>query len=336
MSPRRPLVALCGCVLAACLLAAPARADDAEAQARELFRQGVELHEKRDFAAALDRFRAAYALWQNPLILPNLGTAAWEAGHYAEAAEAYDRYLAQASAAASDRADVESALGSVLSRVGTLAVVAGAGARLGRVTVDGRVLDEARLDRVRVEPGTHRLQASFADGRSAARSVEVAAGATLRVVLEPPPSTAPGARPAAGAGDRGRGAAAGAPPPAPAAGARAEPAAGAAPWIAAGVGVAGLAASGVFFLLRGSAAGDLEEQCVDGVCPGSAQETIDRGDRMGLLGAVALGVGVAGAGVAVVLFAGGGDGARAAARPALELSAATRGGGGVAALGGRF
>ena len=84
--------------LIASLCAQASASPENEAAAREIFREGLTLHEGRDFAGAITKYEAAYDLWQNPKILTNIGTAAWELGRFSEAADAYDRYLLDAPA----------------------------------------------------------------------------------------------------------------------------------------------------------------------------------------------------------------------------------------------
>jgi hypothetical protein len=267
-----------------------AQPSDEEA-ARSLFKEGLGLHEARDFAGALEKFRAAYARWKNPKILTNIGTAAWELGRYVEAAEAYDGYLADAPQEAPNRAEVEKALAEVVPKVGTFALE---GASEGRVTLDGRPVDSKLADRIRVDPGSHTLVRIGDDGKRVERRVEVAAGATAYVSFgESPPGV-----PQPPAAEEARGSA--------------SPRVGpAVPWVVGGIGVAGLAASGAFFLMHRSAVSDLDARCIDGFCPDSESGTIDRANTFGTVSAVALGVGVVGVGASIVLFS-----RRAAAEPA--------------------
>jgi hypothetical protein len=92
------------------------------------------------------------------------------------------------------------------------------------------------------------------------------------------------------------------------------------PWIVGGIGVASLATAGVLFAMRASATSELEDECIDGACPDSSQPTIDRAERFGLFGTVALGVGIAGVATAVVLLVTDKD--APSSKRNLELSAA--------------
>ena len=247
------------------------------------------MYEAHDYSGAIQKYREAYARWKNPKILANIGTAAWEAGRYAEAAEAYDQFLDEAPPNDPNRAEVEKARKEVIPKVGTLDVrVAGGSAAL---TVDGKSIDAPHPDRIRVEPGMRTIEAVLAGGLRDTQVVNVAPGATVVVELHPTAQAA--GAPAAAT-------------PAPAERHRAgldlstkTPL----PWIAAGVGAAGLVTSAVFYYaLRGGAVNELEQTCFGNTCPESAQGTIDRANTFGLISAISLGVGVAGIATGVVLF----------------------------------
>src|SRR5262245_9634422 len=152
-----------------------------EAAARALFHEGLKLHEARDFAGAIAKYRAAYARWKNPKILANIGTVCWELGRYAEAANAYDRFLTETPADSPERAEVQKALGDVVPKVGLLEISPD-DPKLA-LTVDGRAVEFAAPGRLYVEPGAHQLQAQAEGGAAASQNVSVAAGAKARVVF---------------------------------------------------------------------------------------------------------------------------------------------------------
>jgi hypothetical protein len=289
--------------VAPCLRADPA---DEEA-ARALFREGLALHEKANYAAALEKFYAAYAKWKNPKILANIGTAAWELGRYPEAANAYDQFLAEAPPQDPSRAEVERARADVLRRVGTLKILHDANS--GTLTVDGVAAPPAKLAQMRVNPGHHNVELKRSNGSRVAHGVDVAAGATVQVdirqdqprsiilstapttttttaTLSLPPATSPDS---GGQASKPRG------PIDPV------------PWIIGGVGVGALIASGVLWNLRGKAVDDLADDCIGDTCPESSQDDIDDANRYGLFSLIALGVGVAGVGTGTYLLLRGGS-----------------------------
>jgi hypothetical protein len=276
---------------ASALVAFNALAQSPEEQAaRTLFREGLARYEAHDYAAAIQKYREAYARWKNPKILANIGTAAWEAGRYAEAAEAYDQFLDEAPANDPTRAEVEKARKDVLPKVGTLDVrVVGGGT--AALIIDGKSIEAPHPNRIRVDAGVHTVEGVGAGGLRGRQLANVLAGATVVVELT-------------------LGAASVSPEPAPAAPSEERPrrkidlsTSTPLPWIVGGIGAAGLVTSGVFyFVLRGSAVSDLENTCIGNVCPDASQSTIDRANTFGLVSAISLGVGIAGVGAGVVLF----------------------------------
>lgn len=281
-----PAAAACSFALALC---GGAFAETPEEQAaRTLFKEGLSLYEAHDYGGAIEKYRAAYARWKNPKILANIGTAAWEAGRYVDAAQAYDQFLDDAPPADPTRAEVEKARKDVLVKVGTLDIrVTGGSAAL---TVDGKSLETAHPERVRIEPGVHSVEGVGAGGLHGRQLANVLAGGTAVVELTlyagtapVPTSSPPPERPGHKFDFSTR-----------------TPL----PWIAAGIGVAGFVASGVFYYgLRGSAVNDLEQSCLGQICPASSQDAIDRANTFGLISAISLGVGIVGVGTGVVLFA---------------------------------
>jgi len=75
-----------------------------------------------------------------------------------------------------------------------------------------------------------------------------------------------------------------------------------APWIVGGIGAASLAAAGVFYLLRNSAASELDRECLGRTCPDTVESTQSRGQTYSLLSGVTLGAGALGVGVATVML----------------------------------
>lgn len=270
-------------VLAAATSGAPVVfAQNADEQAaRASFKQGLVLHEKRDYEGALDKYREAYVHWKNPKILANIGTAAWELGRFADAADAYDRYLETAPSDDPSRAEVEKALADVLPKVGTLRVKLEGNAS---VALDGHSVAVEHLDKVRVMPGSHTLGANFGS-ELATSDVKVAAGETLDVVLAPRRKAEP---------QRSGGTVTVRP--------HRMMSSSVLPYIVGGAGLASLGASGVFFILRGSAVDKLDRHCLGDVCPTSQKDNVDTANTFGLVGAITLGVGVAALGTGIVLL----------------------------------
>jgi hypothetical protein len=180
-------------------LGTPAHAESkAEQEARSLFREGNKRLEAQDFAAALDLFRAAYARSPNPKILLNLGTTLRSLGREAEAADTYERYLADPQADPKRRAEVQKLVREVDARVGRLRVTVNEPG--ARVLLDGRAVGESPAPIVvRADAGTRTVVAEKTGFRVAAATVAVAAGVEQAVELKLERAGATGGSGAAGA-----------------------------------------------------------------------------------------------------------------------------------------
>jgi hypothetical protein len=159
-------------------------------EGRAAFEQGARLFEAGKPADAAPRFEEAFRLACKPAAIFNAALA-WEAaGDALGAARAFDLALAVGLPDEKKR-DAEVRLAALLAKVGTVDV---RGPRGTRVTVG----DQKGLDvpaRVRVEPGTVRVYATFPDGASFEDHVAVAAGESRTVELAPPPPVVAPAQP---------------------------------------------------------------------------------------------------------------------------------------------
>ena len=138
-----------------------ARAD--EAAARQYFRKGVELYDRKQYAPALESFRAAYAEKPSAGIKQNIGLCLKGLGRPIEAATAFDEALDEGEGTLKPevRAAMEQELAALSKLVATvrLKVVAASDKQPLEnvvVTVDGAALTPAALRRpVRLEAGIH-------------------------------------------------------------------------------------------------------------------------------------------------------------------------------------
>lgn len=193
-------------LVAGLLFATVAQAQDdtlAREEARRLLREGNAMYERRDYAGALDRYRAAHAKVQSPKILLNIGTTLRHLGRGGEAAEAYELYLLQnrPEVTADKRAQVRVALREIDQKLGKVRVevTAEGGALEGAVVrVDGEVRGLSPLDRpVRVDPGLHRAEGQREGYESDLQDIDVSAGEErllvlrLKEILPPPPEPVP-------------------------------------------------------------------------------------------------------------------------------------------------
>jgi hypothetical protein len=155
-------------LLAFVLASSAAHAD--EAGARVHFKRGVELYDKKQYAPALESFRAAYAEKPVPGIKRNIALCLKGLGRPVEAATAFDDALDEGDAIKPEvRAAMEQELAELAKVVATvrLTVVASADKHpleTAVVTVDKVALPPGALRRpVRLEPGIH-VFAAHVDG----------------------------------------------------------------------------------------------------------------------------------------------------------------------------
>jgi hypothetical protein len=194
---RRSILVLLALLAMAHTAAANPKPED---EARALNRKGVELLDQRDFIGALEAFRAAYARFPSVKILLNIGTASRNLGRYAEAAEAYERYLSDPAADPQKKPEVTDLLQKLDLGLGRLRLdIDPADARC---FLDGKPVS-GRL--VRIEPGTHALVAEKGGFVTMNQTVTVAAREERNVQLHlapqasdepaqpptPPPAPAP-------------------------------------------------------------------------------------------------------------------------------------------------
>lgn len=257
-------------------------ADDAS-QARELFQQAITLEEGGQFAEALKKFREVLKLKRTPQVLYHIGLCLEKTGLWPDALDHY-KQAAQLANQSNDaklnevKAIITEATASLDKRLPTLTIKRGKGARNASVTLDGKKLEGPLREPMRVMPGKHTVQARAKDKDNFKATAELAEGESkvIEVTLEniddgPEPAPEPTAAPKKEEGGRS-----------------------VAPYVVMGLGVAGFAASGVFYLLRSKAEGELRDQCEGIVCPTSAKAKGDEAKSMNNLSNISMGVGAAG------------------------------------------
>ncbi|HVZ75584.1 MAG TPA: hypothetical protein VHJ20_24595 [Polyangia bacterium] len=160
----------------------------AKAEARASFEKGLAASHDDRFADALAAFERAYALAPDHRVLYNVAQVRVVLGRFAEAADAYEAYLAAAGPDVGEdrRREVSAALAAALAHVATLDVrVSEEGAD---VRVDGRLVGTAPLAApVRVTEGRHTVEALAPNRPAQVREVEVVGGAATTIAFEIPP-----------------------------------------------------------------------------------------------------------------------------------------------------
>jgi len=174
------------------LRAAP---DDREQEARVHFERGLKHLDAREYERALDEFRAAYELWQNPKILLNVGTVLRELGREAAAANAYARFVRDPSADPARLPEINRLLEELDRRVGRLDIRKADD--VTRVLIDGQPLAAwENAAAVRVAPGSHQVTGERRAAAPIVANVRVSAQESISVELRaespadvrPPPS----------------------------------------------------------------------------------------------------------------------------------------------------
>jgi hypothetical protein len=290
-----------------------AQSDSDRATARALGQEGESALEAKDYKTAEDRFRRADKLIHAPTLELGLARALVGVGKLVEAQETYNRIVregvAPGSPAAFARA-VESAkkeVEAVSPRLGTVTIsVKGAGGAEvpnASATLDGVALNTASLGVRRfIDPGAHVLQASGTGYKAGELRFNVGEGQTTDAPLNL--EFAPQAAGASAAGAAPGGAPGGSP------GGAAQPGEepphrkgpGILPWVAFGIGGAGLILGGVTGGLALGAHSTLAGECPATNCPPDKQGDLDSYHTFALLSTVGFIVGGAGAVAGVVLL----------------------------------
>ncbi len=294
-----------GALVASFLVGRPARAQSGEAalaEAKERFREGLDLSDAGNDDAARVKFAQAWALFKSPPVLYNLGRAELRSGHRVEALAHLRQFASAGPDTKITEAQREKARGFIaelLTQLGQVRFSAPSGTV---IKLDGRLVEDWAREPVVVEPGPHVVEATNAAGRTKRSEVTCQAGQTARVDLawapDPPadPSTLGKTTPRAKEADGP----------------------GAARWIVPGIlGVAGLSgiAVGVGFGISSQSAKDRENDYrarFVGVCgsPGNPSQCdtlkglssdVDSRGTISLIGYVAGGALIAGA-AATLLF----------------------------------
>jgi hypothetical protein len=185
--------------------------DEVIREAGKHFQRGVTLYSETDYRGALVEFRRAYEITSNGSVLYNIGETEYQLRDYAGALTTFERYLIEAGPTDSHRAEVESNIRELRTRVGRLTI--NTIPRGAEVSVDDRVIGKTPLDvPVVVGVGHVRVTATLAGRQPAIREIDVAAEDDLTVLLQlapvpsaktaPPPARASsdGARTSASAG----------------------------------------------------------------------------------------------------------------------------------------
>jgi hypothetical protein len=172
--------------------ASPDPGTEGKAKAQVLLSEGARLYEQHDLAAALEKFNQAYAEFASPKLLFNIGQASRDLHLYAEAMNAFERFLAEATDVPADmEKEAQQSVAELKGNLGRLHVEC---ATIdAEISVDGKVIGRAPLrDLIWETPGKHQITAKHPDTVPAVEDVEVVQGVvqnlTIRLRPLPKPS----------------------------------------------------------------------------------------------------------------------------------------------------
>ena len=319
--PALPLRIVTAAAVAGALAWAPlASADPTAADvllARQLGNEGIELANRGECEPAIAKLQRAETLHHAPTLVVKIGECQLKLGKLVDALSTLDRAAREqlgptppkAFVAAQQRA--QALLQEIRPQLGTLRVEA-SGSREGvTFRLDGDELKEAALGLERpVDPGSHVVEATTADGQRVRREVTVKQGAGETVVLELP-AQAPS--PLAQRAVIG---------PAPD-----NRSSGKSPamlgWGLTGGGAVAIVAGAVFAGVTLSKKSDLDASCADKACPTSSRSDYDSARTMATVSVVALGVGVVAVAAGVFVLVTRSQGPERSARAAALLGGGT-------------
>jgi tetratricopeptide (TPR) repeat protein len=254
--------------------------------ARQKFQKALALQTAGDWAGALALLKEVAEIKTTPQVLFNIALCEENLGQLVAALGDYELAAADARAAgiAAVEAEALQRLERLRTRIPRVRIERGAGASRATVTLGGVELGESALGRdLPIDPGSHEVRAVVPGRAPFVQELRVAEGevAAVMVEFEPPspPKPAPETELESGSGQRTFG------------------------FVSGGLGLAGLAAAGVFYALRYDAQQDLDALCPNRTaCPAEGRPIAERGQQHTTYGNIALGVGVVGLATAAVLW----------------------------------
>jgi len=271
--------------------------------ARELFDQGLKLEEKKEWQAALDKFRKVAAVKATPQVRFHMGLCLENLGKLVDALNEFERALAEASAdsSSSTQTVVKSSqkhIDELRERVPRVTIQVPEGAKDVAITIDGSSVSAAVIGTaIPLDPGSHTVHVTATNKTPFDKSfdlVEKGAPTIIDVVMSDAVTTTPttttdtattnstttDVAPTSKGG------------------------AGALPWIIGGIGLVAFAGAGFMYAKRASTISELDDTCgADrSRCPQSKSDVADSGKTYTTVGNVLLGVGGAAVVTAVVLL----------------------------------
>ncbi len=176
------IVVVCSAITAR----AAAEPIDAQAKARAqgLLSEGTTAYGRGDYAAALDKFTAAYKIFPSPKLWFNIGQANRDLGRPVEAVEAFDRFLRDAGDAPPETlAEARRSAAELKTKLGQIQVSCAVDGT--EITVDGKQVGSTPLgEMLWTTPGRHQVAAQHAGYAPAIEDVVVTTGKIATVNIE--------------------------------------------------------------------------------------------------------------------------------------------------------
>lgn len=297
--------------------------DDAAdvAAARELAVEGLKLAEAGRCAPAIDKLSRAEKLHHAPIVLGRLGECLISEGSIVEGTEALRRVLREPVPADAPptltkaRERAQAALDAAKPKIASLVISIREPPEGVAVTVDGQAVSSALFDRSRpTDPGEHQIEVSAPGFLKVTRQVDLGPGEKQEVAvrLNPDPQAVVTKTPAP-ASNTG-------PAPSERTTRHATTSSGrwqpsrddphvatdspsrAPSYVLWSVGAAAGVVGGIFGYRAVKAKGDLDEQCVNGLCPQSSKSNLDGAKRDALVSTILVGAGVTALAAGTVLY----------------------------------
>ncbi len=166
----------------------------AKAKAQSLLTEGSAFYEKGDYANALERFKAAFAAYDSPKLLFNIGQANRDLGRPVEALEAFEQFLiGDLDAAPETLAEAKGSVAELQNQLGRLRI--DCQTENATISVDGKDVGLTPLPKLLwATPGRHQVTARHWGFTPAIEDVEVRVGNVqpVRITLREPVAQTPG------------------------------------------------------------------------------------------------------------------------------------------------
>jgi hypothetical protein len=162
----------------------PAANPEGKAKAQFLLKEGANLYEKGDLAAAYEKFDQAYAEYPSPKLLFNIGQTTRGIGRLADAMNAFERFLDEdPDAPAVMRTEAKNSVAELQPKLGRLQIVCDTPG--AEINVDGKLVGTIPLSKlVWVMPGNHQVTAQHPNATPALQNVDVVVEAVHAVTLQ--------------------------------------------------------------------------------------------------------------------------------------------------------